>query len=65
MKYGVIVCPNCNKVKAVDLTYNSTKCFKCNKVIKLKNIRIFFKSNSQIEIRQAIGKINFELINKK
>ena len=64
MKYGVIVCPKCKKVKAVDLKNKSTKCFFCKKQIALKKVKILFKSNFQEEIRNAIGQINEELMNK-
>ena len=64
MKYGVIVCPKCKKVKAVNLNYKSTKCFFCKKQILLNKVKILFKSNHQEEIRYAIGQINAELINK-
>ncbi len=62
MKFGVIVCPNCKKVKAVDLTYQTTRCIRCNRVINLKKVKILYKSNSQEQIRQVIGKINAELM---
>ena len=62
MEYGIIVCPKCKKVKAVDLRFDSTKCFFCNKVITLKKVKIIFKSNNQLEISKEIGKINAELM---
>ncbi len=61
MRFGVIVCPKCKKVKAVDLTYKSTRCFYCNKTIKFDKIKILYKSNSQEKIRYIIGKLNAEL----
>jgi hypothetical protein len=64
MKYGVIVCPKCKKVKAVELKNKSTKCFFCNKQITIKKVKILFKSNFQEEIRNVIGQINEELMNK-
>jgi hypothetical protein len=64
MRYGVIVCPKCKKVKAVDLNNKSTKCFFCKKQIMLNKVKILFKSNRQEEIRTAIGQINAELMNQ-
>ena len=64
MRYGVIVCPNCKKVKAIDLNFNSTRCFNCNKLLKFNKIKIIFKSNSQQEIRSVIGKTNEKLMSK-
>jgi hypothetical protein len=64
MRFGVIVCPECRKVKAADLSFQTTRCINCNKVINLKNVRILYKSDSQEQIRQVIGKINAELMVK-
>jgi hypothetical protein len=65
MKYGVIICPKCKKVKAVDLTNKSTKCFFCNKILIINKMKIIFKSNHLEKIRQVIGQINAELMNKR
>jgi hypothetical protein len=62
MKYGVIVCPKCKKVKAVNLRFDTTRCFFCNKVITLKRVKIIFMSNNQLEISKEIGNINAELM---
>jgi hypothetical protein len=64
MKYGVIVCPKCRKVKAVDLNYKSTKCFFCNKTIIISKTKIIFESNKLDKIRHVIGQINAELMEK-
>ena len=62
MRFGIIVCPKCRKVKAVDLSFKTTKCIKCNKIICIDKVKILYKSNSQEQIRQMIGKINVELM---
>ncbi len=62
MRFGVIVCPKCRKVKAADLSFQTTRCIKCNKIINLKKVKILYKSDSQEQIRQVIGKINAELM---
>ena len=61
MKYGIIVCSNCKKAKIVDLSFKTTKCFGCNRSIYLKRVKILKKSNSEIELRNELGKINFDL----
>ena len=60
-KFGIIVCPNCRKVKAVNLSVKKTKCFNCNKTLDLKKTVIIYKSNSRQEITNAIGLLNAEL----
>ena len=61
MKFGVIVCPNCKKVKGVDLSSKTTKCPRCGKVLKLENLKIFYKTYSRGELQQAIGLVNAKL----
>jgi hypothetical protein len=63
MKFGIIVCPKCRKSKVVNLSYKTTNCFRCNKKIDLKKVKILYKSNSEQETRKAIGIINIKLIN--
>jgi len=65
MKYAVVVCPKCKKPKAVLLSNKTSKCTRCNKILKIDKIKIFYKSNSEEEIRQAIGILNAELDGKK
>ena len=60
MRYGIVVCPKCRNAKLVDLKYNTTKCNRCNKILKLNNLVILYKSNSQSAIRAKIGEINRE-----
>ncbi len=61
MKFGVIVCPNCKKVKGVELSRKTTKCPRCGKVLRLENLKIFYKTDSQEELQQAIGLMNADL----
>ena len=61
MKFGVIVCPNCKKVKGVELSCKTTKCPRCGKVLWLENLKIFYKTDSQEELQQAIGLMNADL----
>ena len=61
MKFGVIVCPKCNKAKGINLFYKTTKCIRCNKSLQINKIKILYKTNSEIELRQKLGLINAEL----
>ena len=64
MKFGVIVCPTCKQVKGVDLSCKTTKCLRCGKVLTIDKLKIFYKTNSQKEIQQAIGLLNAEFDGK-
>ena len=58
MKLGVIVCPKCKKVKGVNLNHKTTRCSRCDKVLKIDKLKIFYKTDSQKKLQQAIGLIN-------
>ena len=59
-KFGIIVCPKCRSPKAVDLSVKKTKCFRCNKTLYLKKVKVLYKSNSREKITNAIGLLNAE-----
>ncbi len=64
MRFGIIVCPKCKRTKAVDLFSKTTKCIGCGRILKLKELRILYRTNSQQELRRALGLINAEMAGK-
>jgi len=60
-KYGIIVCTNCRFAKVVDLSNKSTKCNHCGKNLKIKKMKIHYKTNSQSEASWAVGRINAKM----
>ena len=64
MRFGVVVCPHCKKVKGVNLSCKTTKCSRCNKVHRLENLKIFYKTDSMEKLQQAIGLVNAKLDGK-
>ena len=64
MEFGVVVCPNCKKVKGVDLSCKTTKCPRCGKVLRLENLKIFYKTDSRRKLQQAIGLVNADIDGK-
>ena len=42
-----------------------SECFRCNKTYQIAKMKIFYKSNSEIKIRQEIGRINAEIHNSQ
>ena len=64
MKYGVVVCPKCKNTKAVQLIYKTSKCNRCGKILVLKKLNIFYRTNSEQNLRQAIGFINAQIDEK-
>jgi hypothetical protein len=61
MRFGVIVCPQCKYVKGLELFSKTTKCIRCGKTLELKKLKIFYETDSQEKLRQAIGVLNAEL----
>jgi|TARA_B100000530_G_scaffold59155_1_gene34160 hypothetical protein len=52
--YGVICCPKCRFVTAVDLKFKTKKCIKCNYNINLKKVRVVFKTEDNNELGNLI-----------
>ena len=61
MKFGVIICPQCKQVKGVTLSSKTTRCIRCGKTLELKKLKIFYKTDSQEKLSQAIGILNAEM----
>ena len=64
MRLGVIVCPQCKQVKGVNLSSKTTKCAGCGKTLTLEKLKIYYETESQEKLRQAIGLLNAELDGK-
>jgi Zn ribbon nucleic-acid-binding protein len=64
MRFGVIVCPQCNQVKGMDLSTKTTKCIRCGKTFQMKKLKIFYETESQEQLRKAIGLLNAKLEKK-
>ena len=52
--YGVICCPKCKFVTAVDLKFKTKKCIKCNYNINIKKVRVIFKTEDKNELGNLI-----------
>ena len=52
--YGIICCPKCRFVTAVDLKFKTKRCIKCNYSINLKKVRVIFKTEDKNELGNII-----------
>ena len=52
--YGVICCPKCRFVRAVDLKFKTKICIRCNYSINLKKVRVIFKTEDNNELGNLI-----------
>jgi len=64
MKFGIIVCPKCKKTKGADLSFKTTRCPRCGKILVLEKLRILYKTDSEQKLREAIGLFNAEIDGK-
>ena len=64
-KYGIVVCPNCQNAKAVDLSNKSSKCSHCGKKLEISRLKIYYEAESQEEISWAVGQLNAKMRNKE
>jgi len=58
MKYGIVVCSKCRRAKGFLLSSKTTRCIVCGKVLKINKLKIMFKTDSIVEMQNAIGIIN-------
>jgi len=45
-------------VKGIDLSFQTTRCQRCNKLLKITSLTIFYKTDSQEQLRKVIGLMN-------
>jgi hypothetical protein len=64
MRLGVVVCPKCRLVKGVDLAKKTSRCLRCGHTLVLTKTKIFYETDSQEKLRQAIGILNAKLEGK-
>lgn len=60
-KFGVIVCTDCNRAKAADLSVEKTECPYCGTKLTVSEMKIYFESSSFKETKWAVGRINSKM----
>lgn len=56
-KYGVVVCPNCEFVRVVELKHKTSKCGRCGKQSKMKKLKKFATSDSMEKMRLVASEL--------
>jgi hypothetical protein len=64
MRLGVVVCPKCRHVKGVDLSKKTSRCGRCGRLLHLTKLTILYTTESQNDLRQAIGRLNAKMDGK-
>jgi len=59
--FGVVVCPKCKKARGVVLGSARAKCPRCGHSIDLSKARVFYKTEKQAELAEAVKKMNDRL----
>ncbi|MGD1059856.1 MAG: hypothetical protein ABR879_00140 [Methanomassiliicoccales archaeon] len=55
--FGVVVCPKCKKARGVVLGSARARCPRCGHSIDLSKARVFYKTDSQAELAEAVKKM--------
>jgi DNA-directed RNA polymerase subunit RPC12/RpoP len=58
--YGVVVCSRCEKARAVDLRQKTATC-ECGSRIMIQRSRVYFKSDSQGDVAEAVRQMSARL----
>ncbi|MBC7108098.1 MAG: DUF1922 domain-containing protein [Methanomassiliicoccales archaeon] len=56
--FGVVICPNCNRPRGVNLSAKKAMCPACGKHIDLKRAKIYFETDSEAELAEAVRKLS-------
>jgi hypothetical protein len=64
MRFGVVVCSKCKHAKGVQLSSRTTKCTHCGKILHVKKLKLFYTTDSQAELRHAVGQVNAKVDDK-
>lgn len=59
--FGVVICPNCNRPRGVDLSAKKAMCPVCGRHIDLKKSRIYFETDSEAELAGAVRKLGEQI----
>jgi hypothetical protein len=58
MKFGIIFCSKCKKGKVVETDKKTTRCLRCNMIIKLEQNIILYKTDSIHKARHLLLILN-------
>ncbi|MFO7792533.1 MAG: DUF1922 domain-containing protein [Candidatus Saliniplasma sp.] len=64
-RYGIIVCPDCQNARSVDLSNKTASCNYCGNKMKIKKMNIYYQTNSQKEAVWAVQRLNEKLRGKE
>lgn len=60
-EYGVVVCPRCEKARAVNLSHTTVTCQRCGKRFKLRTRKVLYRADDAREAAAAVADVNRQL----
>ncbi|MFO8133780.1 MAG: DUF1922 domain-containing protein [Thermoplasmatota archaeon] len=60
-EYGVVVCPQCERPRAVNLSHKTATCQRCGKQFKLRTRKVMYRSPDAREAAVAVAEISRRL----
>ena len=58
---GVISCPKCKRVCAVELKYKTKNCARCDYTMTISKVRIWVKTEDKNDLAELINKVRKEI----
>lgn len=63
-EYGVVVCPECERPRAVNLSHKTATCQRCGARFKLRTRKVMYRASDAREAAAAVAEINRQLHEK-
>lgn len=60
-RYGVVVCPECERPRAVDLSHKTATCSRCGTRFQLRTRKVLYRADDAREAAAAVAEINRQL----
>ncbi len=60
-EYGVVVCPDCEMARAVNLSHTTVACQHCGKRFKLRTRQVLYRADDAREAAAAVADVNRKL----
>jgi uncharacterized paraquat-inducible protein A len=57
-EYGVVVCPDCEMARAVNLSHKTVSCQRCGTRFRLRTRRVLYRSRDAREAARAVAEVN-------
>ena len=56
-KYAVVICPKCRYPRGVQRSSKQGECYHCGHRFKIPGLKIFYETDSESELSEAVGRL--------